>query len=160
MILSYSLTFLGHFTNAYIPVYLCVGDWSELTSHDPDQPFLPPVFGSISQKVDTSIAMWKHAKGYGRWGLMVGSVFASILDDVETERWTEEAKELRSVMDERIAIWQSLTFPFGSEMSWDNTGEMGCRFSSRIASCSVFSSVTYCTNFPNCNRITGSTSSH
>ena len=68
------------------------------------------------------MAMWTHAKGYGRWGLMVGSVFASILDDVESELWTEEARALRSIMEERIAIWQSLTFPFGSEMSWDNTG--------------------------------------
>lgn len=24
---------------------------------------------------------------------------------------------------ERLAFWKSLTFPFGSEMSWDNTGE-------------------------------------
>ena len=68
-------------------------------------------------------AMWKHAHGYGRWGLMVGSTFASILDDVEKEGWVEESKVLNAIMAERIEFWQSLTFPFGSEMSWDNTGK-------------------------------------
>jgi hypothetical protein len=53
---------------------------------------------------------------------MVGSVFASILDDLENERWTKEASELKQVMGKRIEFWQSLTFPFGSEMAWDNTG--------------------------------------
>lgn len=27
---------------------------------------------------------------------------------------------------ERLSLWRSLTFPYGSEMSWDNTGEWGC----------------------------------
>ena len=57
-----------------------------------------------------------------RWGLMVGSVFASILDDLENEGWAKEASELKQVMEKRIEFWQSLTFPFGSEMAWDNTG--------------------------------------
>jgi hypothetical protein len=34
----------------------------------------------------------------------------------------QEASLLRKISDERIAFWQSLTFPFGSEMAWDNTG--------------------------------------
>ena len=41
-------------------------------------------------------------------------MFASILDDVEVEGWTSEADRLGAIMDERIAFWQSLTFPFGS----------------------------------------------
>lgn len=53
---------------------------------------------------------------------MVGSVFVSILDDLESEGWTKEATELKQVMRKRIEFWQSLTFPFGSEMAWDNTG--------------------------------------
>lgn len=29
---------------------------------------------------------------------------------------------LNEITRERVSFWQSLTFPFGSEMSWDNTG--------------------------------------
>ena len=53
---------------------------------------------------------------------MVGSVFTRILGDLEQEGWMEEASEMKKVMDKRIEFWQSLTFPFGSEMAWDNTG--------------------------------------
>lgn len=66
--------------------------------------------------------MWKFGSGYGRWGLMAGSIFERVLSDVEREGWAKEAAAMRAVMDERISFWQSLTFPFGSEMSWDNTG--------------------------------------
>lgn len=33
--------------------------------------------------------MWKYGPGYGKWGLMVGSVFVKIMEDVESEGWKE-----------------------------------------------------------------------
>ncbi|GAX85694.1 hypothetical protein CEUSTIGMA_g13110.t1 [Chlamydomonas eustigma] len=76
----------------------------------------------LQNAVKTSLAMWQHGKGYGKWGLMVGSVFCHILEAVEEEGWVKEAKALKDVTKERLEFWQSLTFPFGSEMPWDNTG--------------------------------------
>ncbi|KAG1659044.1 hypothetical protein FOA52_010884 [Chlamydomonas sp. UWO 241] len=76
----------------------------------------------LMMALHTSVSMWRHGPGYGKWGLMVGSVFAAVLDDAEAEGMEEEAAELRAVADERVAFWSSLTFPYGSEMAWDNTG--------------------------------------
>ncbi|GFH25652.1 uncharacterized protein HaLaN_23650, partial [Haematococcus lacustris] len=47
--------------------------------------------------------MWQFGKGYGRWGLM-------------------EQLALDQIIQERVAFWRSRTFPFASEMAWDNTG--------------------------------------
>lgn len=39
----------------------------------------------------------------------------------------QERASLDSLMAERLRFWRSLTFPYGSEMSWDNTGgSAGC----------------------------------
>ena len=40
-------------------------------------------------QVKTNMAMWQFGKGYGKWGLMVGSVFEMILSDVEREGWSQ-----------------------------------------------------------------------
>ena len=37
----------------------------------------------------TNVAMWQFGKGYGKWGLMVGSAFEMILSDVEREGWSQ-----------------------------------------------------------------------
>ena len=50
--------------------------------------FQPPHFTPHLQ-VRTSVAMWKYGPGYGKWGLMVGSVFVKIMEDVESEGWKE-----------------------------------------------------------------------
>ncbi|KAL6747570.1 hypothetical protein V8C86DRAFT_2906417 [Haematococcus lacustris] len=76
----------------------------------------------LQQAVQTFKAMWQFGKGYGRWGLMVGSVFTHIYQDVVWEGWQQEQLVLDQIIQERVAFWRSRTFPFASEMAWDNTG--------------------------------------
>lgn len=41
------------------------------------------------RQVRTFTAMWKLGPGYGKWGLMVGSVFRRIYRDVRSEGWSK-----------------------------------------------------------------------
>jgi len=61
-------------------------------------------------------------QGTAQWGLMVGSVFESLLRDLLLEGWAEEAAELQQAMERRVHGWLSMPFPYGSEFAWDNTG--------------------------------------
>ena len=47
----------------------------------------------MPRQVRTTLAMWQFGKGYGKWGLMVGSVFDMVLSDVE------RAARLMSILD-------------------------------------------------------------
>lgn len=60
---------------------------------------------------------------YNQFGLMVGSVFHRLLQDLREEMWTASADNLENFMRERAEKWSSLPFPFGSEMPWDSTGQ-------------------------------------
>ncbi len=40
-------------------------------------------------QVHTMRAMWEYGKGYGKWGLVVGSVWRQILHDVKREGWVK-----------------------------------------------------------------------
>jgi hypothetical protein len=71
----------------------------------------------------TGLAMVEHASHYAQFGQMEGTVFVLILLDLEREGWTEAATELEAVMRARAAVWESLGYPFGSEMPWDSTGQ-------------------------------------
>ncbi|GFH31940.1 uncharacterized protein HaLaN_31074, partial [Haematococcus lacustris] len=58
---------------------------------------LPSTGGKQTQgtghRVQTFKAMWQFGKGYGRWGLMVGSVFTHIYQDVVWEGWQQAAPD-------------------------------------------------------------------
>jgi hypothetical protein len=61
--------------------------------------------------------------GYMRLGLMDGTVFINLLDDLRREGWTEAADRIESRMKMRAERWKAEAFPFGSEMAWDSTGQ-------------------------------------
>lgn len=61
--------------------------------------------------------------GYWRLGLMEGTVFAELLDDLGREGWKAEAELVEKKMKERADRWKQEAFPFGSEMAWDSTGQ-------------------------------------
>lgn len=61
--------------------------------------------------------------GLAQFGLMVGSVFPEILNDLKREGWTKEADAMEAFMRERADHWRSLKYPYGSEMPWDSTGQ-------------------------------------
>jgi hypothetical protein len=68
---------------------------------------------------------------YNQYGLMVGSVWAHLLRDLQREAEAEEsngvwaiaAAGIEEFMRERAEVWAKLRFPFGSEMPWDSTGQ-------------------------------------
>ncbi len=71
----------------------------------------------------TGIAMAELAPRYAQFGQMDGTVFLLILQDLQREGWSEQAAELEHTMRQRADIWRSLSYPFGSEMPWDSTGQ-------------------------------------
>jgi hypothetical protein len=56
-------------------------------------------------------------------GLMEGTIFLHLLDDLKREGWTEKAKDIEARMKRRTDKWKEETYPFGSEMAWDSTGQ-------------------------------------
>lgn len=61
--------------------------------------------------------------GYVELGLMEGSIFLSVLQDLKREGWTEKANDIEALMKERTERWKREAYPFGSEMAWDSTGQ-------------------------------------
>ncbi|GAA5520395.1 DUF5695 domain-containing protein [Aliifodinibius salicampi] len=76
----------------------------------------------LERAYETSEAMVEYAPHYAQYGQMEGTVFLLILKDLQREGW-EQAASLEETMRERAELWESLPFPFGSEMPWDSTGQ-------------------------------------
>ncbi len=71
----------------------------------------------------TALAMVRHAPHYAQYGQMEGTVFLEILRDLRRESLTVEADALEAAMRARADLWRKLSYPFGSEMAWDSTGQ-------------------------------------
>ncbi len=78
---------------------------------------------SLENAYHTAIAMIKFAPWYAQFGQMEGSVFLYILLDLQLEGFTDMASNLETEMKKRADHWNSLEYPFGSEMPWDSTGQ-------------------------------------
>ena len=61
--------------------------------------------------------------GYVELGLMEGDIIVALLDDLKSEAWKEKADILETLMKERADRWKQESYPFGSEMAWDSTGQ-------------------------------------
>ncbi|MDE1155500.1 MAG: DUF5695 domain-containing protein [Acidobacteriaceae bacterium] len=77
----------------------------------------------LDQAYETSMAMKTLAPYYTQFGLMEGTVFLQLLEDLKAEGWTDKANTLEAFMRERASHWQTEEYPFGSEMPWDSTGQ-------------------------------------
>ena len=71
----------------------------------------------------TAMAMVEQAPYYAVYGQMEGTVFLLILEDLKREGYTDLAADLEKTMKGRAEHWATLSYPFGSEMSWDSTGQ-------------------------------------
>jgi hypothetical protein len=60
---------------------------------------------------------------YVEHGLMEGTIFLALLEDLKREGWTEKAADVETLMKERADLWKQKDYPFGSEMAWDSTGQ-------------------------------------
>lgn len=72
---------------------------------------------------ETGLAMVRLAPYYAQFGQMEGTVFYLILTDLKNEGLTTEASRFENEMKKRADHWRSLSYPFGSEMPWDCTGQ-------------------------------------
>lgn len=77
----------------------------------------------LERAFQTAQAMVRHAPVHAQYGQMEGTVFVRILRDLEREGRTEEARTLEATMRARADHWRSLSYPYGSEMPWDSTGQ-------------------------------------
>lgn len=77
----------------------------------------------LDRAYNTAMAMVEKAPHYAQFGQMEGSIFLFILQDLEREGLTVQAKNLYAAMYKRAQHWASLNYPFGSEMPWDSTGQ-------------------------------------
>ena len=71
----------------------------------------------------TAMTMMDQAPYYAQFGQMEGTVFLLILEDLKREGYTDWAADLEKTMKGRADHWATLSYPFGSEMSWDSTGQ-------------------------------------
>lgn len=77
----------------------------------------------LDKAFHTSMAMVKQAPYYAQFGQMEGTIFLLILQDLKAEHLLVEAAELEAAMKARADHWRTLSYPFGSEMPWDSTGQ-------------------------------------
>ena len=77
----------------------------------------------LENAAQTVLAMVNQGNDYAEKGLMEGSVFILILNDLYAEGLTDMATELKAAMKARMDHWSTLKYPFGSEMAWDSTGQ-------------------------------------
>lgn len=77
----------------------------------------------LEQAYHTSMAMVNLAPYYTQFGQMEGTIFYMILKDLKEEGMHDEADILEAAMKKRAIHWSQLSFPFGSEMPWDSTGQ-------------------------------------
>ncbi len=105
-----------HVVAAYWALYRVARNHPGLVSHHDWQWYL-------NQAYETTMAMTHLAQDYLDTGLMEGDIFVAVLDDLKREGKNEEARTLEAAMRARAAGWQKKTFPFGSEMPWDSTGQ-------------------------------------
>ncbi|HVU37691.1 MAG TPA: DUF5695 domain-containing protein [Opitutales bacterium] len=61
--------------------------------------------------------------GNSRDGLMDGTIFLLLLDDLKHEHWPDQYQLLYGILQNRANDWNARPLPFGSEMAWDCTGQ-------------------------------------
>ena len=105
-----------HVTAAYWVLYRLARNYKGLATQRSWECYLGQAFQTV-------MAMIKYAPYYAQFGQMEGTVFLLVFEDLQREKWTNEAQKLEIAMRERAEHWSSLNYPFGSEMPWDSTGQ-------------------------------------
>lgn len=78
----------------------------------------------LQHAYQTVVGMMADAPYYTQYGLMEGSVFVSLLDDLKSEpAYTMQAANMERLMKGRATAWSKMAAPYGSEMAWDSTGQ-------------------------------------
>ena len=111
-----------HVVAAYWAMYRVARNSENLVKNHPWQWYLEQAFQTtrfaFSRKPDGS-----RRVEYVDLGLMEGSIFLAVLEDLKREGLREKALEIEALMKERADLWKKEEYPFGSEMAWDSTGQ-------------------------------------
>ncbi len=105
-----------HVAAAHWVMYRLARNYNGMVTKQPWQWYLENAY-------QTAIAMMEQAPYYAEHGQMEGTVFVLILEDLKREGFADWAADLEKTMKRRADHWASLNYPFGSEMSWDSTGQ-------------------------------------
>jgi hypothetical protein len=105
-----------HVVAAYWALYRVAREHQGLATHHDWRWYL-------TQAYETTMAMTRFAPDLAQFGQMEGDVFVAVLDDLNREGMTAEAATLEAAMKARTEAWRKLSYPFGSEMPWDSTGQ-------------------------------------
>jgi hypothetical protein len=111
-----------HVVAAYWSMYRIARNTTGLVQQQPWDWYLNQAFETTMALVRTN-ANGRHMVSYVDVGLMEGTIFVQLLDDLKREGWTEKAQFVESAMKGRADIWKEKAYPFGSEMAWDSTGQ-------------------------------------
>lgn len=84
----------------------------------------------LDRAYDTIMAMKRYGgiESYASFGLMAGSYFHAVLQDLTREgslnaTHARRAKDVEAFMFQRAQLWKNESYPLGSELTWDNTGQ-------------------------------------
>jgi hypothetical protein len=110
-----------HVVAAYWSMYRIARNHPTLTKH-PWTWYLDQAYGT-TEYLTSLDSRGNDVVGYWRLGLMDGSVFVSLLEDLKREGWTDKANLIEARMRGRADRWKNEPYPFGSEMPWDSTGQ-------------------------------------
>jgi hypothetical protein len=106
-----------HVTAAYWSMYRVARNTQGLVTHHTWDWYL-------NQAFQTANYLGTHNNiGNSRDGLMDGTIFLMLLDDLKREGWQSQATALEGQLKARADEWNRRALPFGSEMAWDSTGQ-------------------------------------
>jgi hypothetical protein len=106
-----------HVTAAYWAMYRIARNHAGLVTHHGWDWYLEHAF-------QTANYLGTHNNiGNSRDGLMDGTIFLLLLEDLKRESWVPQAAALESQLKAHSEEWSRRAVPFGSEMAWDSTGQ-------------------------------------
>jgi len=106
-----------HVVAAYWSMYRVARDYEGLVTHHAWDWYLKQAF-------ETANYLGTHANiGNSRDGLMDGTIFLMLLEDLKRENWQTQAAALEGQLKAHAEEWDRRPVPFGSEMAWDSTGQ-------------------------------------
>jgi hypothetical protein len=78
----------------------------------------------LNQAFQTANYLGAHPDiGNSRDGLMDGTIFLLLLEDLKRENWLAQASAIEAQLKAHAEDWSHRAVPFGSEMAWDSTGQ-------------------------------------
>ncbi len=108
----------AHVVAAYWSMYRLARNTEGLVTTRPWDWFLNQAHETLMYMTDPA-----NRVGYVNVGLMGATTFSLVLDDMKREGWTDRVTALEGRMKARADRWAGQSYPYGSEMAWDSTGQ-------------------------------------